>query len=64
MKIDKKLLFPYNMAILFVNALLTTLIVTGSSLIFDTPLTWGGFGESFLIGYIILWVLNLKIIGE
>ena len=64
MKINKKLLFPYSMAILFVNALLTTLVITGSSLIFDTPLTWKGFGDSFLIGYAILWVLNLKIIGE
>ena len=62
MRIKKELVLSYCMAIGILNLILTITIVPLVSWIFSIPLTWERFGESYLIGYLILGILNIKII--
>ena len=60
----RKELISYSIAIGIVNFILTGLIVTIASMASLYPLTWKVFAQSYAIGYIILWILNMKLIRE
>lgn len=64
MKLEKDLLIPYSIATGFFNLLFTAIITIVVSSIFSFPLTWKTFGESFAVGYVVLWIFNLDIIKE
>ena len=62
----KDLIIPYSVAIGILNLILTTILtVVVSYWIFHFPLTWKMFGENYLVGYVVLWMLNINTIkGE
>ena len=65
MKIDSDLIIPYSIAIGIFNLIFSAIItVVVSHLIFNFPLTWKLFIENYIVGYAVLWLLNLKIIRE
>jgi hypothetical protein len=62
----KNLIIPYSIAIGILNLVLTTILtLVVSYWIFHFPLTWKMFGENYLVGYVVLWILNIETIkGE
>lgn len=66
MKVDTDLIIPYSIAIGILNLVFTAILtVVVSYWIFHFPLTWKMLGENYLIGYVVLWILNIKTIkGE
>ena len=64
MKIEREFIVPYSIAIGFFNLIFTTIIVVIAAWAFSFTLTWKMYFESYALGYIILWILNLKSIRE
>ena len=58
-----RLFISYCIAIGLFNLLFTVLItIIVSCWIFHFPFTWKMFLENYIVGYIVLWLLNLNII--
>lgn len=54
---------PYSIAVGMFNLVFTVILVTVfSSWVFHHPITWGVLIKSYIVGYIVLWILNVKII--
>ena len=64
MKIEREFIIPYSVAIGVFNLIFTGVIVLILSWIFDFSLTRKIFWEHYAVGYVVLWILNLKIIRE
>lgn len=64
MKINKKLIIPYVLAIGFWNLIFTSLITIILVAVLAFPLTGRMLVESFTIGFIVLFILNLRKIRE
>lgn len=64
MKIEKEFIIPYSISVGMFNLIFTGIIVFILSWIFDFSLTWRIFWEHYAVGYVVLWVLNLRIIRE
>lgn len=62
MRVDKELIVPYSLAIGIFNIIFTSVIVTILSWIFEFSLTSKIYAEHYVVGYLILWLLNLSII--
>ena len=67
-QIDEELLrlfVAYSLAIGLFNLIFTTIITLVISCgIFHFTFTWKMFLENYVIGYIVLWLLNIKITKE
>ena len=65
MRLNNKLILSYSLAIGIFNAMFTTVIVVAvSHLIFKFPLTWKLYGVHYIVGYIVLWLMNLEMIKK
>ena len=64
MRIDEELIFPYSLAIGIWNIPCTIATMAICYFIFNIPITQEKIVGSYLIGYVILFMLNLKSIEE
>ena len=60
----RELILPYSLAIGAWNAIFTVCITMILAFIFSFRVTLGIFIQNYIFGYIVLWILNLKIIEE
>jgi uncharacterized membrane protein YvlD (DUF360 family) len=60
----KNLIIPYILAIGVFNFIFTAIVLTILCAIFSNTLTLRMFIEHYIVGYIILFILNLKVIKE
>ena len=61
---SRKELISYSMAIGIINFILTGLILTIASMASLYTLTLKTFIQSYAIGYVILWILNIHTLKE
>lgn len=62
-KLDTRLIVPYCITIAIVN-LICTAVVALIVVTFTDSYSWKLFIESYTLGYILLWLANLKLIEE
>jgi hypothetical protein len=64
MRIKKELIFPYIMATGIFNIIVTAILSASLCICFSNTLTLKMFLENYMIGYVILFILNINIIKE
>ena len=64
MKLKKELIIPYSIAIGVWNFIFTVIIATILSVVLSFPMTMKILTEFLFVGYVVLWLLNVKVIKE
>lgn len=64
MRIDKDLIIPYSLAIGVFNLLFTLILTAIAMAIFSWGFSWELLWNNYIMGYITLWLLNLKVIRK
>ena len=64
MRINTDLIIPYSLAAGFANLILSVILTLISALAFHFPITGEVLLTNYIIGYIIMWILNIHLIEE
>jgi hypothetical protein len=64
MKINQEFIVPYSLAVGIFNLIFVSILILILSWIFNFHLTWRIFAEHYILGYAVLWILNLKSIED